>query len=144
MELYVVVVTGGHRNSLSLSDVRAVVTEGLRRCGGCSREWVSDLDSPLRDLARGRRDGRGDSSDLNLPIVAEVASSWSQLSRRVKIGRWRRFVPTISTSLARSTEGFYGSLRLGVVAAGVVSTDRKSSSYPLLKTVIRNSEETAA
>ncbi|CAF2085949.1 unnamed protein product [Brassica napus] len=119
MELYVVVVTGGHRNSLSLSDVRAVVTEGLRRCGGCSREWVSDLDSPLRDLARGRRDGRGDSSDLNLPIVAEVASSWSQLC-------------------------FYGSLRLGVVAAGVVSTDRKSSSYPLLKTVIRNSEETAA
>ncbi|KAF2531034.1 hypothetical protein F2Q70_00029366 [Brassica cretica] len=30
-------------------------------------------------LARGRRDGRGDSSDLNLQIVAEVASSWSQL-----------------------------------------------------------------
>ena len=73
------VVTGGHRNSLSLSDVRAVVTEGLRRRGGCSREWVSDPASPLRDLAKGRRDGRGDSSDLNLPIVAEVASSWSQL-----------------------------------------------------------------
>ncbi|KAG5393278.1 hypothetical protein IGI04_023241, partial [Brassica rapa subsp. trilocularis] len=137
------VVTGGHRNSLSLSNVRAVVTEGLRRRGGCSREWevitkadfeafiralkesgkmlgntlgysysahtlpsisdklldifkisctatahtsitdrllgVSDPASTLRDLAKGRRDGREDSSDLNLPIVAEVASSWSQL-----------------------------------------------------------------
>ncbi|CAN7076394.1 unnamed protein product, partial [Brassica oleracea var. botrytis] len=67
-------------NSLSLSDVRGAVTEGLRRRSACSREWaVSDPASPLRDLARGRRDGRGDSSDLNLQIVTEVASSWSQL-----------------------------------------------------------------
>ncbi|WZZ65364.1 hypothetical protein YC2023_076734 [Brassica napus] len=37
----------------------------------CSRKWVSDPTSPLRDLTRGRRDCKGHSSNLYFPVLAK-------------------------------------------------------------------------
>ncbi|WZZ70376.1 LOW QUALITY PROTEIN: hypothetical protein YC2023_081746 [Brassica napus] len=107
---------------------------------------VSDPASPLRDLATERRDGRGDSSDLNLQIVAEVASSWSQIcqfwwhgeSRLAGGGGLSRQSPHLRRGPRKASMG-RAPQRLGVVAAGVVSTGRESSRYPLLKAAIRNS-----